>query len=678
MWPFLVLALAVPATPDAPHVLRREYPGFDAKAVEPTADVPHTAREIGAQVDAWLDGDEISSAHFATPEATTIDPTLERGAPRLHELWSATAYSDVAGRLQALYVDHGFLSAVVGPVTAAIGAGGAVVRMPVVLGPHTVLYDEVFRGVTARAEADLSRVAGVDLGASASPTQLDASRRKIARAYHDDGFVFARVGGALEPSPDGTRARVVFTIDEGPRVTVQRVEIRGLKYTREDVVRRRLGLAPGDILSGEAVRRTRDQVAALGSFEHVSISIADPETPAATKVVIVEAFERLRATGDIMPGFGLGEGFRLEVLGHYGSIGGRAIGGDLKVRAAYLPLGLVTDRAAKDGLSRLYARGWDRQLAGSVLGMVTFPDVGLGPRVTGQVGAVLDRRLTTEFALEKASVFAGLAFSPAPGVSFTAGPSLERGDTAFLRASSSAQYLEQQAHPSADLVRLLRVPDGTSWAVATRARLVWDRRDDPMAARRGTYFASTVEHVAWRLSDATFPGEPGGGDFVHVSQTLAAMTPLVPWLGFSGELRFGANIPLDGGGATLPDRQFFLGGSDSMRGWYKDTMVPEDVAARFGGAASVTQRGGNLMVNPRAELRVPVPRLGDGVFFGDVGNLWVDPEYAVRHPLAMRAAVGPGIRVATPIGPIFGGYGFNVTRRPFEDAGAWNLAIGLL
>jgi outer membrane protein assembly factor BamA len=43
----------------------------------------------------------------------------------------------------------------------------------------------------------------------------------------------------------------------------------------------------------------------------------------------------------------------------------------------------------------------------------------------------------------------------------------------------------------------------------------------------------------------------------------------------------------------------------------------------------------------------------------------------------MRAAVGTGVRVQTPVGPLAIDYGINVTRETYEDFGAFNFAIGL-
>ena len=45
--------------------------------------------------------------------------------------------------------------------------------------------------------------------------------------------------------------------------------------------------------------------------------------------------------------------------------------------------------------------------------------------------------------------------------------------------------------------------------------------------------------------------------------------------------------------------------------------------------------------------------------------------------MSMRADVGVGMRVLTPVGPLVFDYGINVTKRSYEDFGAFHFAIGL-
>ncbi|HSN97243.1 MAG TPA: BamA/TamA family outer membrane protein, partial [Candidatus Nanopelagicales bacterium] len=88
-------------------------------------------------------------------------------------------------------------------------------------------------------------------------------------------------------------------------------------------------------------------------------------------------------------------------------------------------------------------------------------------------------------------------------------------------------------------------------------------------------------------------------------------------------------------------------------------------------------RGGDLALNPRAELRFPLGSGGtlQGGLFLDTGNVWTDP--ANFNPFAMRYAAGAGLRIVTPIGPLALDYGINLIRRPWEDFGAFQFSIGL-
>jgi outer membrane translocation and assembly module TamA len=83
------------------------------------------------------------------------------------------------------------------------------------------------------------------------------------------------------------------------------------------------------------------------------------------------------------------------------------------------------------------------------------------------------------------------------------------------------------------------------------------------------------------------------------------------------------------------------------------------------------------MINPKFELRIPIKGAFETAVFSDVGNLWVDATYPFEHGFPIRASVGSGIRYQTPIGPLAFDYGINLTRKAFEDFGAFHFAIGL-
>jgi outer membrane translocation and assembly module TamA len=168
----------------------------------------------------------------------------------------------------------------------------------------------------------------------------------------------------------------------------------------------------------------------------------------------------------------------------------------------------------------------------------------------------------------------------------------------------------------------------------------------------------------------------------------------------AAELRTGENAQLQDGSTTYPDRLFFLGGVQSMRGYLLDSLVPQDYADQIQADANkasndptkftitdVAIRGGNLMINPKVELRVPVRPPFDTVLFMDAGNVWQNPTYIFQHGIPLRWNAGTGIRIETPIGPLAFDYGLNLSllfapatsaRRTYEvGPGAFNFSNGL-
>jgi outer membrane protein assembly factor BamA len=261
---------------------------------------------------------------------------------------------------------------------------------------------------------------------------------------------------------------------------------------------------------------------------------------------------------------------------------------------------------------------------------------------------------------------------------------------------------------------LFRVPQGLSRVLAQRVAVTWDRRDNPLDATKGTFVSAGVEHVNSIPLDETVSGDTGcadgmpippgqslvdpfqavHSDFLRYTSRIAGYVRLSErGLALAMSFRWGLIQHLIAGSQTYPDRLFFLGGVDTLRGFLQDSLVPEDIAERLLDPSSgltihdVVIRGGDTFLNPRMELRIPVVGSFETALFLDAGNLWTDPKRI--NALKLRYAVGTGLRFATPIGPLVFDYGFNVDRvldqffpnrdnkRYWEDIGAFHFSIGL-
>jgi outer membrane protein assembly factor BamA len=574
--------------------------------------------------------------------------------------------------------------------------------IPVKLGPRTLLWDVAFTGLKSVSEKEVAEAAQVPMGEYVSTSKLDDARRRIVDWYKELGYAYVDAKYVLEPSLDNTRARVRFDVTEGDRVVVSAIVLRGLTATREGVVRRRIALTVGEPYRTSDVRKTQERLATLGVFSSIAVSLADPYAPAPNKVVIIDFVEAQPQYVEVRPGFSTGEGVRGTFEYGHRNLFRSAWSMVLHLQASYLPDFLILDPQVQQNYGPLPT---SQRIATRDTLTVAIPELGpLGPTVRAQVDLVFVRDLERDFALTKGSALITMIWRPVRELQISGGPDYESNAVTLFQAATIQDYLNSpQAQGNIDLQRLLRVPDGQSNVVATRAVVTWDRRDAAFNAHRGTYVAFSAEQVnSYPVQGSSKEAQQEiEGHILRLTQTIAGYVPISPKVSFAAELRLGeiANIvpcraPFDTSGAappqfcTYPDRFFFMGGFDSMRGWLQDAFIPQEYVDAIKAGSTTIQctsqsscnvplRGGNLMINPRFELRFPVRAPIDGALFADFGNLWNDPNYIFQNGLSMRADVGAGIRVQTPVGPLVFDYGINVTRLSYEDFGAFHFAIGL-
>ncbi len=697
----------------------------------------------------------LNGAHGARPAPLELEP---------HTAYAPETYERAVQHVQELYRAEGFLSAQVGPVQTvrrrcnprspagectplpvpsegadictydAIGLPLAVppleqgstcvpdpahgieceprvwLRIPVKLGPRSQLWDIAFTGAEALAPQTIAAAADVKLGQYVSTIKLEEARRRVVDAYKEEGYAFVDVKYSLEQSPDHTRARVRFNISEGEKVIVRSIVLKGNIYTRASAIKKRIALVAGEPYRASLVRKTEERIATLGAFSTVTVGLENPYVPQRNKTVIITMVERPRQYTEVVPGFSTGEGFRLRAEYGHTNLWGNAVQLTLRLQLAYIPTILIIDPTARDNYRNLnaIARLGVRATAGLV-----FPEVGLGPLVRAGVDTILVHDLQRDFYLTKLAAIPNVNYRPVSEVQLTFFQSFEFNNSRIFQSESSLDYLRSlraQGVNITDLVRQLLVPDGETYAFSQRLLATWDRRDNAFNATSGTYVVTGIEHVDAFPTDVNLQNARNRGDppppeshFFKLTQTFGGYIPLPKGLRIAALTRAGLNLQLTDTSKTYPDRLFFLGGVDSMRGWTLNSFIPQDNVDLIYQSKDLSDtipdpkdptkqitnpnkftpdtqpiRGGDLMINQRVELRIPIRNPFETVIFTDIGNLWVDPKYPFdKGVFPMRVDVGSGVRVQTPVGPLAVDYGINVTRLNYEDFGAINFAIGL-
>ncbi len=118
--------------------------------------------------------------------------------------------------------------------------------------------------------------------------------------------------------------------------------------------------------------------------------------------------------------------------------------------------------------------------------------------------------------------------------------------------------------------------------------------------------------------------------------------------------------------AELPIiERFFLGGRTTVRGFKQDTLGPKGVTDN--------PTGGNIFALTNAELRISLGKGFGIVAFVDGGNVWTkisDMDSELRY------TTGGGLRYNTPVGPLRLDYGHKIDQKEGESAGELHFSFG--
>jgi outer membrane protein insertion porin family len=628
------------------------------------------------------------------------------------------------------------------PTKGKMCAPTVTIVIPVNPGPRSILWDVAFEGTKALPPALLGgpKVAGqsLRLGQPLSLQDVEAARKAVLHWYRDEGYAFASVRATLEYSPDKSRARVRFIVVEGELVVIDNIYVEGHKKTLESLIRARLLIAKDGIYRQNLVEQSQERLAQLGVFSSVSIGMINPTIPAKRKNVIVTVVERPAQHIEVRPGFSTGEGLRYYSEYGYSNLFGYAVSLDFRLKISYQPfLGCrqdgVNDRGEKTyncGTSSFYdadvVRRWntldglDRYPRRISLG-VTLPHSPIfGATVRTSLELVNSLDLFRDFKLDRYTPILTMTYNPIRWFTAIFAGDLEYNKFLLFDKQQLNVFLNSKPQFSA----LLRVPDGNTGVAATRATFTFDFRDNRLGATKNGFISLTNEYVkSIKLPDDIVDNstgspilvKPSRQEFLHLTGAAGlyfklSSLPKKPVLAI--ELAAGGNFNVLGcanAGETIirgtsgdqayktcdtyPDRRFYLGGVDSNRGFLPGQMLAQDVIDDIRSntnnpliqdAVIGAPRGGNVFINPRIELRVPAFKWGGFVIFLDAANTWADKSRFLRDangkfaPWRLRYAIGPGLSIDTPVGPIALDLGFNLSRYELfnEPPIAFNFSIG--
>ncbi|MFB3916038.1 MAG: POTRA domain-containing protein [Terriglobales bacterium] len=591
-------------------------------------------------------------------------------------LYSESMLNRDVEAIESLYLANGFEQV---KVTREVDDNymGEKGRMAVLIhvqeGPQTRVGAVRIEGNKHVPEAKIRELLTTTENQPFSDFNLAADRDSILNYYFNNGFPNVSVQHAAQPIPGGRpRMDVVFTIEEGRQVFVNRVLTSGLNYTKPYTVQRELQLHPGDPLNQLGMVDTQRRLYDLGIFNEVDAAVQNPDGLAESKNVLFEVREARRWT------FTYGFGFEVQ-----SGVSGNDV--------------LAIDTAPAPGIH--VPPGTIPPTNVLLVGQTPEGGTGFSPRVSfeltrinfrgrdhtivfkGHAGNLQKRGLVSYEAphwFDKDNwrlTYTALYDNSRDVRTFTS-ERLEgavQGEQVLSRVTTLLyrfNYRRVKVDPnslaiSPELVPLLSRPVRIGMPSFTYIR---DKRDDAIDPHRGNYTTFDTGIAAKAFGSAA-----SFGRFLVQNSTY---TPIKKKFVLARSTRIGVEEPFgdlpDESAIPLPER-FFAGGATGHRGFALNQAGPRDLLTGF-------PLGGNAIFVNNIEMRFPPPELPyvgtnmSFVLFHDFGNVfesgqemlssfgrWRQPNRAAcanetTHLQCgfnyMSQAVGTGIRYRTPLGPV--------------------------
>lgn len=442
--------------------------------------------------------------------------------------------------------------------------------------------------------------------------------------YADLGYAYVNVAPLTQLDTERRTVDLLFDIEKGVQVYINRIRIAGNTKTRDKVIRREVRVSEGDLFSATRIKSSRRNINNLGFFEEVDVSTSKTDDE---KLMDIDVQVKERPTGSFSVGAG------------YSSVDGIIAQGSIS-QSNFLGLALKVD------------------LSGSFGGKSTTYNLGL-----------LDPHfLDTRFALGGDIFKTDREYSDYDQSSY--GGDVKLG---FLLAEDNRfffiyRYEEKEiSNVDFNAAYEIREAEGTSTLSSLTGSLTRDKTD---------YRADPTDGYLTELS-GEFAGLGGTDKFAKVVLDHRHYFPFVWDTYFVAHGQIGYMMEVDG--EPLPiDEKFYLGGINTMRGFESRKVGPRVQRLDPLGRPIPDEYdyvGGDKEAYANFEYIFPIFReVGlKGLFFFDIGNAWdTNEDYFTNF----RYSAGTGIRWMSPMGPLRLEWGYNLDPYDDEETSRFDFSMG--
>ncbi len=472
---------------------------------------------------------------------------------------------------------------------------------------------------------------------------VDKTAEALTVAVAEQGYAFGQVRPRIDRDPVKRTISVVFVVEQGPRVYIERINIVGNYRTEDYVIRREFRVAEGDAYNKIMVDQARQRLINLGFFKDVKINKEPGSAP--DRVILNVALEE-QSTGELSfaAGYSSAEGVIGEVS--------------------------YTER-------NLLGTGQYLQVK------VTGSFVSGGADVSWTEPRFLDRNMSfgVDVFARNSNYTASSGYTDAGYEDLRAGGSLRLGfallDNLWLNTNYTLIFEDIYGLEATAPLSVVEVA-GASITSSVGYSLIYDTRNNRKNPSRG-FYVSFGQDLA---------GVGGDIDYLRSVAEARGYYPLTKEITLVGRAIGGNIMGWDGQYVRTVD-DFFKGG-ETIRGFAPSGLGPRD-------PLTGDPLGGKNFWAATSEVRFPLPFVPDdlgfgGAIFADAGSVWGTDSaalaaaylarnswYKTLYPTvaasaltpydsdAIRASVGASLIWNSPIGPLRADLGWAILKESFDQ-----------
>lgn len=475
----------------------------------------------------------------------------------------------------------------------------------------------------------------------------EAVERSIAvltDALGDRGYAFVEIRPEIARNREARTVDIVFRVQEGPRVYVERIDITGNIRTLDKVIRREFRLVEGDPFNTTRMQRSRERIRNLGFFKTVEVTNVPGSAPDRT-VIAVNVEEQSTGELSLGVGFSTSDGPLVDVHVRERNFLGR--GQDLRLGT------VLSFRSQQVDISFTEPYFLDRNIAAGVdlFAIKTSP--------------------TSSFFTGNTATYQQTSYGGALRAGYQLTENL-RQTWKYTARSDDINDVDEDAS------LFIKLQEGSRRTSAIGQVLLYDRRDNRIEPTDG-YFASIGNDLA---------GVGFGVRYLRNKANIGYYYSVAPqWvLSFTAEAGY---IFGWGGDPVFLQDSFFVGG-ENLRGFEPAGIGPRDTV-------SGDPLGGKKYYLGTLALGVPLglpKELGlSGRIFSDFGSLWstdvknmtLTPEQLaandgiipiVKDTAALRVSAGVGVTWVSPVGPIRLDLAYPIRKQSFDQTQLFHVSFG--